>query len=203
MDVGLPRRTHDVPDPINKLYALWVRDALEVAYDHVRRHADQAVRRQKQLNDKRAAKTCVCCRGLDFEVLPPAKKCKLDSPWLGPYLVVSLAGWAVGVQLHPDSPVLMIHCQDLKNPRLRGLVSWICTDSPASSPTPPVLGACTVCRSLHSIGFPTTAISYPDSDFCTTYSGLEAEWSGGFHAGLDILTPKLGHSHSPTRVESH
>ena len=36
-----------------------------------------------------------------------AKKCKLDSPWIGPYLVISLAGWAVGVQLHPDSPILM------------------------------------------------------------------------------------------------
>ena len=43
MDVGLPRRTHDVPDPINNMYALWVRDALEVAYDQVRRHAGQAV----------------------------------------------------------------------------------------------------------------------------------------------------------------
>ena len=35
----------------------------------------------------------------------PAKKCKLDSAWFGPYLVVSLAGWAVGIQLHPDSPI--------------------------------------------------------------------------------------------------
>ena len=23
MDMGLPRRTHDVPDPINNMYALW------------------------------------------------------------------------------------------------------------------------------------------------------------------------------------
>ena len=35
---------------------------------------------------------------------PPANKCKLDSPWLGPYLVVLIAGWAIGVQLQPDSP---------------------------------------------------------------------------------------------------
>ena len=42
MDVGFPRRTHDVPDPINNVYALWVRDALEVAYDQVRHHAGQA-----------------------------------------------------------------------------------------------------------------------------------------------------------------
>ena len=56
MDLSLPWRTHDVPDPINNRHALWVRDALEVAYDQVRRHAGQAVRRQKRLYDKRAVK---------------------------------------------------------------------------------------------------------------------------------------------------
>ena len=35
IDVGLPRRDHDMPDPIKNPYALWVRDALEVAYDQV------------------------------------------------------------------------------------------------------------------------------------------------------------------------
>ena len=28
----------------------------------------------------------------------PAKKCKLDSAWIGPYLIVSLIGWALGKQ---------------------------------------------------------------------------------------------------------
>ena len=42
MDVGLPRHTLDVPDPINNPCALWVRDALEVAYDQVRHYAGQA-----------------------------------------------------------------------------------------------------------------------------------------------------------------
>ena len=79
---------------------------------------------------------------------PPAKKCKLDSPWLGPYLVVSLASWAVGVQLHQDSPVLLIHCQDLKKiPRPKGPVSWLHSDTPDSSATHPILGASMVCRS--------------------------------------------------------
>ena len=36
MDVGLTSRMHDMPDPINNPYALWVREALEVAYDQVR-----------------------------------------------------------------------------------------------------------------------------------------------------------------------
>ena len=51
MDVGLLRRDQDLPDLINNPYELWVRDALEVAYDQVRRHSGQAVRRQKRLFD--------------------------------------------------------------------------------------------------------------------------------------------------------
>ena len=39
MDVGLPHRDQDLPDPIKNPYALWVRDALEVAYDQVHRHS--------------------------------------------------------------------------------------------------------------------------------------------------------------------
>ena len=57
--------------------------------------------------DKRAVK-CVFAVG-DW-TMTTAKKCKLDSPWLVPHLVVSIVGWLVGVQLHPESPVLMIHC---------------------------------------------------------------------------------------------
>ena len=56
IEVGLPRRDTDWPDPIPNPYALWVRDALEVAYDQVRCHAGQAVRRQKRLYDKQAVK---------------------------------------------------------------------------------------------------------------------------------------------------
>ena len=65
---------------------------------------------------------------------------------------------AVGVQLHPDSPILMIHCQDPKKiPRPRGLVSWIGLNSPASSPTHQVLGASTVCRTSQGSASPTVS----------------------------------------------
>ena len=114
MDVGLPRRMHDMPDPINNPCSLWVREALEVDYDQVRCHMGQAVRRQKRFFDKRAVKRVFAVGDWTLRYYPPAKKCKLDSPWLRLYLVVSLAGWAVGVQLHPDSSVLLIHCQNLK-----------------------------------------------------------------------------------------
>ena len=102
MDVGLPHQDQDSPDPLKNPYVLWVRDAMEVAYDQVCCHSGQAVQRQKRLYDKRAV-----CSGV---IYPPAKKCKLDSAWVGPYLVVSLAGWAVGVQLQPDSPIILVHC---------------------------------------------------------------------------------------------
>ena len=39
MDVALTGCERDSPDPIQNLYALWVRDALEVAYDLARCHA--------------------------------------------------------------------------------------------------------------------------------------------------------------------
>ena len=56
MDVGLPRREPDLPDPISSPYAIWVRDALEVAFDQVRRHSGQAVQRQNRLCDQRAVR---------------------------------------------------------------------------------------------------------------------------------------------------
>ena len=95
-----------------------------MAYDQVRCHTGLAVRRQKRLFNKRAVKRVFAVGDWTLRYYPPTKKCKLDSPWLGPYLVVSFAGWAVEVQLHPDSPDLLIHCQDLKKiPRPKGLVS--------------------------------------------------------------------------------
>ena len=97
MDVGLPCRNQDLPDPIKNPYALWVSDALEVAYDQVRYHAGLAVRRQKRLYDKRAVKRVFAVGDWTMRYYPPAKKCKLDLPWLGPYLMLFLAGWAVGV----------------------------------------------------------------------------------------------------------
>ena len=110
MDVGLPRQDPDLPDPITSPYAVWVRDALEVAYDQVCRHSGQAVRQQKRLYDWRAVRGLFAVGDWALRYYSPAKKCKLDSAWVGPYLVVSLAGWAVGIQLQPDSPIILVHC---------------------------------------------------------------------------------------------
>ena len=38
----------------------------------------------------------------------PAVACKLDSPWLSPYLFVSLCGWAICVEVQPDIAMLTV-----------------------------------------------------------------------------------------------
>ena len=92
---------------------------------------------------------------------PAAKKCKLDSVWVGPYLVMSLVGWAVGIQKHPDSPILLIHCQDVKKvPQPSGVMSWIKTPQPVGAPKIPVLGASTVAHT--SQGSPSIDVLPPD-----------------------------------------
>ena len=158
MEVGLPCQDPDLPDPITSPYAVWVRDALEVAYDHVHRHSGQAVQRQKRLYDRRAVRRLFAVGDWALRYYSPAKKCKLDSAWVGRYLVVSLAGWAVGIQLQPDSPIIPVHCQDLKKiPRPSGMVSWI---DAAGVPTLPVLGASMMGHTTQ--GHPSIAVLPPD-----------------------------------------
>ena len=56
MDIGLPKEQSNTPNTITSPYAIWVRDALEEAYDQVRQHSREAVQRQKRLDDRRAVK---------------------------------------------------------------------------------------------------------------------------------------------------
>ena len=39
MDIGLPQQDPELPDAVTSPFAVWVRDALEVAFDQVRRHS--------------------------------------------------------------------------------------------------------------------------------------------------------------------
>ena len=66
----------------------------------------------------------------------PAKKCKLDSPWIGPYLIVSFMGWTIRIQKEPESPVVMVHCQDAKKiPTPTGAVSWLTSKESSIQPS--------------------------------------------------------------------
>ena len=89
------------------------------------------------------------------------KKCKLDSVWTGPYLVVALLGWTVGIQKHPDVPVILIHCQDVnKIAKPCGVQSWIVGPPPVGAPAVPMLGASTVAHT--SRGSPSITALPPD-----------------------------------------
>ena len=75
MDIGLPKQQSDLPDSITSPYAIWVRDALEVAYEQVRQHSGQAVQRQKRLYDRRAIKRLFAVGDWVMRYYTPAKKC--------------------------------------------------------------------------------------------------------------------------------
>ena len=147
MDIGLPKQQSDLPDSISSLYALWVRDSLEVAYEQVLRYSGQVVQRQKRLYDRIAVRRLFAVGDWVLRYYIPAKKCKLDSAWVGPYLVVSLTGWALGIQRDPDSLIIMVHCQDLKKiPQPQGVVSWLATKQLPTSPSVPIFGTSTMQR---------------------------------------------------------
>ena len=98
MDIGLPRHQPDPQEGVTSPYAVWVKDSLEVAFDQVRRHSGQAVQRQKRLYDQWEVRRLFAIGDWVMRYYPVGKKCKLDSVWSGPYLVVAFHGWTVGIQ---------------------------------------------------------------------------------------------------------
>ena len=147
MDIGLPTDPSQPQEELTSPYAIWVRDALEEAYEQVRLHSGQAVRRQKRLFDRRAITRTFAKGDWVMRYYAPAKKCKLDSAWVGPYLVVSFMGWTIGIQKDAYSPIIMIHCQDAKKvPRPAGAVSWLTSKENSIEPSVTVLGASTMPR---------------------------------------------------------
>ena len=162
MDIGLPRHQPDPQEEVTSPYAVWVKDSLEVAFDQVCRHSGQlAVQRQKRLYDQRAVRRLFAIGDWVMRYYPAGKKCKLDSVWTGPYLVVAFLGWTVGIQKHPDVPVILMHCQDVKKvPQPSGVQTWIAAPPPVGAPAVPMLGASTVAHT--SRGSPSITALPPD-----------------------------------------
>ena len=175
MDIGLPTAQLETTDEITSPYAIWVRDALEEAYEQVRLHSGQAVQRQKRLYDRRAVKRNFTVGDWVMRYYAPAKKCKLDSAWIGPYLIVSFMGWTIGIQKDPDSPIVMVHCQDAKKiPAPTGAVSWLTSKESSIKPSVIVMGASTMHRTVPSSLSITAAHSADEGggggDWCTVNS---------------------------------
>ena len=106
------KRENDVaPQP----FATWVRDALEVAYDHVRSSLWKTASRRKRLYDTKAVNRKFPVGSWVLRYYPPAAQHTLGSPWIGPHQVVQQAtGHTVGIQRNADKPIIFVHVDDLK-----------------------------------------------------------------------------------------
>ena len=106
------QRENDVaPHP----FATWVRDALEVAYDHVRSSLKKTASRRKRLYDTKAVNRKFPVGSWVLRYYPPAAQHKLGSPWVGPHQVVRQAtGHTVGIQRDAEKPIIFVHVDDLK-----------------------------------------------------------------------------------------
>ena len=167
---------------------------LEVAYDQVRQHSGQAVQHQKRLYDRRTVKRQFAVGDWVMRYYTPAKKCKLDSAWIGPYLIVSLIGWALGIQKDSNSPIVMVHCQDIKKvPSPPGAVSWLATKQLSIAPSVPILGASTMQRTSQSS--PSLTVAAPAEG--AIIADVDSEHSVGssvppsITSGMDITSALL------------
>ena len=108
-------RTHREQDVAPHPFATWVRDALEVAYDHVRHTLQRTAARRKRLYDVKAVNRKFPVGSWVLRFYSPAAQKKLGYPWVGPQQVVRQAtGHTVGIQRGPDTPIIFIHVDDLK-----------------------------------------------------------------------------------------
>ena len=69
-------------------FATWVRDALEVCYDHVRESLHRTSARRKQLHDIKAVNRKFPIGSWVLRYYPPVAQHKLGSPWIGPNQVI-------------------------------------------------------------------------------------------------------------------
>ena len=60
---------------------------------------------------------------------------------------MTLIGWALGIQKDSESPIVIVHCQDIKKvPPPPGAISWLSTKQSSAAPSVPILGASTMQR---------------------------------------------------------
>ena len=118
-------RTHREHDTSPHTFATRVRDALEVAYHHVRESLQRTVARRKRLCDIKAVNRKFPVGSWMLRYYPPAAQHKLGYPWIGPNQVVRQAtSHTVGIQKGPEKPIVFVHVDDLKLCPSHQDVSW-------------------------------------------------------------------------------
>ena len=118
----------------------------------------------------------------------------------------SFLGWTLGIQKDPNSPIVMIHCQDAKKvPAPPGAVSWVSKKS-SIKPSVTVLGASTMHRTRPSSlslgsdpsnveGAVTGDRSVRDGDVSITSSvDVSSATLISVHSGVDSVSVELDSS---------
>ena len=135
-------RTNRENDVAPHPFATWVRDALEVAYDHVCDSLQRTAPRRKQLYDTKVVNRKFLVGSWLLRYYSLAAQHKLGSPWIGPHQVVRQATGhtcTVGIQRDSDKPTVFVHVDDLKLCPGPQDISWA-----PSTPTAKSLCASTV-----------------------------------------------------------
>ena len=117
---------------------------------------------------------------------------------------MSLIGWAIGIQKAPESPIVIVHCQDIKKiPPPPGAVSWLNTKKVSSTPSVMILGASTMQRTLPS----SLSLTVAPPVEGTLIAEVESNHSVGSSivpgdlSRLDVMSAPL--ISVPLRVENH
>ena len=183
-------RTNREQDVAPHPFATWVRDALEVAYDHVRQSLQRTAARRKKLYDVKAVNQKFPVGSWVLRYYPPAAQNKLGSPWVGPQQVVRKAtGHTVGIQKDPEAPIISIHVDDLKICPPPGRPGWTSEPSKARS-----LCASTV--AFRPGSHITDSDSSPSVDV-STWNNSNTPSSSDIHLKLDQPIDLTGHILSP------
>ena len=118
-------RTHREHDTSPHLFATWVRDALEVAYDHARESLHKTAAHRLRLYDIKAVSRKLPVGLWVLRYCPPAAQHKLGYTWIEPNQVVRQAtGHTIGIQKGPEKPIVFVHVDDLKLCPSPQDVSW-------------------------------------------------------------------------------
>ena len=107
---------------------------------------------------------------------------------------MSLIGWALGIQKDSNSPIVMVHCQDLKKvPPPPGAVSWLTTKQLSIAPSVPIVGASTMQQTSQSS--PSLTVAVPAEG--AIIADVDSEHSVGSSvapsvtSGMDITSAPL------------
>ena len=181
-------REHDVaPHP----FSVWVRDALEVAYDQVRHSLQCTAARRKRLYDVKAVNCKFPVGSWVLRYYPPVAQKKLGSPWVGPQQVVRQAtGHTVGIQKGPHTPNIFIHVDDLKLCPAPRDIQWTPGPSTAKSLCASTVAFCPGSHASESESTPSVIVStWKDLSTPSTSSAIRLKLDNPIDLTRHLLTP--------------